>query len=121
MALGWKDVSVTRTNGGADIFRLAALLGNDNLIRHRGLGWWTGFENAFRERIVTRPPTASRPMAGLRQGGKTAEKNHQVARRTGPSLQPPQHQCESSCSAQPVLSLFEGQVAPDRDPAVVTC
>src|SRR5215469_2504692 len=36
MSLGWKDVTVTRTNGGADIFRLAVLFGDDNLIRHQG-------------------------------------------------------------------------------------
>src|SRR6516225_3379336 len=43
MALGRKDVTVTRTNGGADIFRLAGLFGDDNLIRHQGLVWWAGF------------------------------------------------------------------------------
>jgi hypothetical protein len=39
MALGRKDVTVSRTNGGADIFRLAGFLGDDNLIRQRGLVW----------------------------------------------------------------------------------
>src|ERR1700730_8621326 len=37
MALGRKDVSVARTDSGADILRLAGLLGDDNLIRHQGL------------------------------------------------------------------------------------
>src|SRR6266446_6904258 len=37
MALGRKDVSVARTDSGADILRLAGLLGDDNLIRHHGL------------------------------------------------------------------------------------
>jgi hypothetical protein len=55
MAPGRKDVTVTRTNGGADIFRLAGPFGDDNLIRHQGLVWWTGFEQL--ERIVNfRPP-----------------------------------------------------------------
>src|SRR5215472_14015853 len=72
MALGRKDVTVTRTNGGADIFRLAGLFGDDNLICHHGLVWWTGF--AHPERIVNYRPTASHPLAGLRQGGKTVEK-----------------------------------------------
>ena len=36
MTLGRKDFSVTRTDGGADVFRLAGFLGDDNLIRHNG-------------------------------------------------------------------------------------
>src|SRR6516225_10151031 len=60
MALGRKDVTITRTNGGADIFRLAGLFGDDNLIRHQGLVWWTGF--AHPERIVNHRPTASHPL-----------------------------------------------------------
>jgi hypothetical protein len=81
MTLGRKDVTVTRTNRGADIFRLAGLFGDDNLIRHQGLVWWTGFEHP--ERIVNYPPTASHPPTGLRQGGKTVEKRHRVIRRAG--------------------------------------
>src|SRR5215467_2387253 len=76
MALGRKDVTVTRTNGGADIFRLAGLFGDDNLIRHQGLVWW--LESTRPERIVNYRPTASHPLAGLRQGGKTVEKRHRV-------------------------------------------
>src|SRR5262245_39465037 len=68
MALGRKDVTVTRTNGGADIFRLAGLFGDDNLIRHQGLVWWAGFVQP--ERIVNYRLTASHPLAGMRQGGK---------------------------------------------------
>jgi hypothetical protein len=34
MALGRKNVSVARANSGADVFRLAGFLGDDNLIRH---------------------------------------------------------------------------------------
>ena len=59
VALGRKDVSIPRTNGGADIFRLAGLLGDDNLIRHRGLA----FGVDFRERSQR---TYSEP-SGLRQ------------------------------------------------------
>jgi len=34
MALGGKDFSVTRTDGGADIFRLAGFLRDHDLIGH---------------------------------------------------------------------------------------
>jgi hypothetical protein len=37
MTLGREDVSVTRTDGGADVFRLARLLGDDDLISHGSL------------------------------------------------------------------------------------
>jgi hypothetical protein len=36
MTLGRKDVSVTRTNGGADVFRLAGFFRDDDLIGHDG-------------------------------------------------------------------------------------
>src|SRR5262249_62014821 len=87
MALGRKDVTVTRTNGGADIFRLAGLFGDDNLIRHQGLIWWTGFVHP--ERIVNYRPTASHPLAGLRQGSKTVEKRHRAVRRAGAVVEAP--------------------------------
>ena len=44
MALGRKNVSVARTNGSTDIFRLAGLLSDDNLIRHELLAWSIGSE-----------------------------------------------------------------------------
>jgi len=47
MALGRKNVSVARANSGPDIFRLAGLLGDDNLIRHEG-----SFGDWIRERGV---------------------------------------------------------------------
>ena len=34
MALGWKNIAVARTNGGADVFRLAGFLSDDDLIGH---------------------------------------------------------------------------------------
>ena len=37
MALGREDVSVARTDGGADVFRLAGFLRDDDLIGHDGL------------------------------------------------------------------------------------
>jgi hypothetical protein len=37
MALGRKNVSVTRTHRGADVFRLAGFLGDDDLIGHKDL------------------------------------------------------------------------------------
>jgi hypothetical protein len=36
MTLGRKDFSVTRTNGGADVFGLAGFLRDDDLIGHKG-------------------------------------------------------------------------------------
>jgi len=44
MALGRKNVAVARPNGSTDIFRLAGLLGDDNLIRHELLAWRIGSE-----------------------------------------------------------------------------
>src|ERR1700682_4899339 len=52
MALGRKNVSVARTNGRADIFRLAGLLGDDSLIRHEGLVSRIGSRAQPQERIV---------------------------------------------------------------------
>ena len=52
MALSRKNVSVARTNGRADIFRLAGLLGDDNLIRHEGLVSRIGSRAQPQERIV---------------------------------------------------------------------
>src|ERR1700682_5556946 len=74
MALGRKDVSVTRTNGGADIFRLAGLFGDDNLIRHRGLVWWTGFESAaprtYSEHNAPRKSPSGRFASGRQNRGE---------------------------------------------------
>jgi hypothetical protein len=39
MAFGWKNVAVARPHRGADVFRLAGFLGDDDLIRHDGLVW----------------------------------------------------------------------------------
>jgi hypothetical protein len=40
MALSWKNITVTRTNCGADVFGLAGFLRDDDLICHDGpLGW----------------------------------------------------------------------------------
>ena len=44
MALGRKNVSVARANSGPNIFRLAGLLGDDNLIRHELLASRIGSE-----------------------------------------------------------------------------
>jgi hypothetical protein len=91
-------VRAVKVELGADIFRLAGLFGDDNLIRHQGLVWWTGFEQS--ERIVNYPPTASHPLAGLRQGGKTVEKRHRVVRRAGAVVEAP-----CSISANPYYSV----------------
>ena len=44
MALGRKNVSVTRTNRGADLFRLAGFLRDNDLIGHNGC-----FEGSIRQ------------------------------------------------------------------------
>ena len=36
MALSWKNITVARTNCGADVFGLAGFLRNDDLICHDG-------------------------------------------------------------------------------------
>src|ERR1019366_2625742 len=46
MALGRKDFSVARTNGGADVFRLAGFFRDDDLVSHNGLVWKNRFGNA---------------------------------------------------------------------------
>src|SRR4051794_30849893 len=63
MALGRKNVSVARTNGRADIFRLAGLLGDDNLIRHEGLVSRIG------SRVSSRTYSELSPLASYRPGG----------------------------------------------------
>ena len=37
MTLGWENVTVARTNGGADVFRLTGFFRDDDLISHDGL------------------------------------------------------------------------------------
>src|SRR5215472_8297771 len=103
MALGRKDVTVTRTNGGADIFRLAGLFGDDNLIRHQGLVWWTGFEQ--QERIVNYSPTASHPLADLRQRGKTWRNATEWSGAQALSPKPP------AASARILIIRFSGSIA----------
>src|SRR5215831_11377324 len=73
MALGRKDVTVTRTNGGADIFRLAGLFGDDNLIRHQGLVWWTGFvpPRTYSERSAHRKSPSGRYASRRQNRGET--------------------------------------------------
>ena len=46
MTLGRKDFSVTRTDGGADVFGLAGFFRDDDLIGHDGLGWKDRFDAA---------------------------------------------------------------------------
>jgi hypothetical protein len=43
MTLGREDVSVPRTHGGADVFRLAGFLRDDDLVSHNGLVWKNRF------------------------------------------------------------------------------
>src|SRR6266567_1240573 len=45
MALGRENVAVARTNSGADVFRLAGFLRDDDLIGHDGLGWKNRFDS----------------------------------------------------------------------------
>jgi len=37
MTLGWENVTVARTNGSADVFRLTGFFRDDDLISHDGL------------------------------------------------------------------------------------
>src|SRR6516162_234850 len=108
MALGRKDVTVTRTNGGADIFRLAGLFGDDNLIRHQGLVWWTGF--VHQERIVNYRPTASHPLSRFASGrqnrGETPPSGPARWRCRRSRLR---HQRESLLFGSAVLSRLGGQ------------
>ena len=55
MALGRENVSVTRTNGGADVFRLAGFLRDDNLISHNGLVWKNRFDSGAMRTYSERP------------------------------------------------------------------
>jgi hypothetical protein len=43
MALGREDIPVARADGSADVFGLAGLLGDDDLLRHVELDWENGF------------------------------------------------------------------------------
>src|ERR1700688_4882760 len=86
MALGRKDVSVATTNGGADIFRLTGLLGDNNLIRHRGLVWWTGFESAA-PRTYSELTAHRKSPSGRFASGRG--KRYRVVQRTGAVDEPP--------------------------------
>jgi hypothetical protein len=44
MALSRENLSVARTNSGADVFCLTDLLSDDNLFRHVGLVWENKFD-----------------------------------------------------------------------------
>jgi hypothetical protein len=46
MAFGRENVSVARTNGGADVFGLAGFFRDDDLIGHNGLVWKNRFGSA---------------------------------------------------------------------------
>src|SRR5215475_729417 len=52
MTLGRKDFSVSRTDGGANVFRLAGFLRDDDLIDHDWLGWKDRFDAAELEHIA---------------------------------------------------------------------
>jgi hypothetical protein len=70
MTLGRKDFTVTRTDGGAHVFRLAGFLRDDNLIGHHGLGWKDRFDRSFdRERIVN--VVGSQAASSAELGGQT--------------------------------------------------
>src|SRR5215204_3793933 len=54
MTLGRKYFSITRTDGGADVFRLAGFLRDDDLIGHDGLGLKDRFDAAEREHTANK-------------------------------------------------------------------
>src|SRR5262249_29286868 len=115
MALGRKDVTVTSTNGGTDIFRLAGLFGDDNLIRHQGLVWWTGFVHP--ERIVNYSPTASHPLAGFASGrqnrGETPPSGPARRRCRRSRLR---HQRESISGSTRAIKLIEAALCAEFTP-----
>jgi hypothetical protein len=43
MTLSWKNITIARTNCGADVFGLAGFLRDDDLICHYGPTWEDGF------------------------------------------------------------------------------
>src|SRR5262244_3457125 len=72
MSLGRKDVTVTRTNGGADIFRLAVLFGDDNLIRHQGpFGGLDSRTRTYSELSAHRKSSSGRFASGRENRGET--------------------------------------------------
>src|SRR6516162_8856936 len=113
MALGRKDVTVTGTNRSADIFRLARLFGDDNLIRHQGVRLWTGFDP---ERIVNSPAHRKSPSGRFASGAAKPRRNaNRVVRRAGAVVK-----AACSISANPYYSVqrfyrvSEAKDAPDR-------
>jgi putative tryptophan/tyrosine transport system substrate-binding protein len=50
MTFGRKDFSVTRTDGGTDVFRLAGFLRDDDLIGHNGSFQWIDSRGTYSER-----------------------------------------------------------------------
>src|SRR5262249_22142317 len=108
MALGRKDVTVTRTNGGADIFRLAGLFGDDNLIRHQRLVGWTGdaAPRTYSELSAHRKSSSGRFASEQQNRGETPP--------SGPTrrrcrLSHLRHQRESLLFGLAALSRFGGQ------------
>jgi hypothetical protein len=68
------------------------------------------------ERIGNYPLTASHPLAGLRQDGKTVEKRRRVFRRIGAVVEAAfSISANPHCSVQRFYSVSEARVAPDRD------
>src|SRR6516162_6611685 len=113
MALGRKDVTVTRTNGGADIFRLAGLFGDDNLIRHQGarLVDWIRASRTYSELSAHRKSPSGRFASGRQNRGETPPSDPAPKRCRRSCLQ---HRRESLLFGSAVLSRFGGQDAPHR-------
>jgi hypothetical protein len=115
MALGRKNVPVAGTNSGADVFRLAGFLGDDNLIRHEGLGWRMGFESAGHERLVNNTTSqatfwwvrgqAAKPGRERRPAVDGARQSAARRRSRGCRLR---HRRESSSFGAAVLFAFQG-------------
>jgi hypothetical protein len=116
MALGRKNVPVAGTNSGADVFRLAGFLGDDNLIRHEGLGWRMRFESAGHERLVNNTTSqatfwwvrgqAAKPGRERRPAVDGARQSAARRRSRGCRLR---HRRESSSFGAAVLFAFQGQ------------
>src|ERR1700761_4751073 len=78
MALGRENVSVARANSGADVFRLAGFLGDDNLIRHEAP--FGGLDSRARhyERIVNSIISQSEFWTGQSSVGSRRSGSHRL-------------------------------------------
>src|SRR5207302_2613252 len=97
-------------------FRLAGLFGDDNLIRHRGLVWWTGFESAairtYSELAAHRKSPSGRFALGRQNRGETPPSG---AAQGAVDEAACSIKANHPCSVQRFYRVSEARLAPDRD------